>query len=126
MSDVTKLGIDETSIRKGHNYVTIFSDIQQHRVIDVQKGKDSNTINNFAKQLESKGGNRNKIEQICIDMSASFIAGTKDVFENAQITFDKFHIIQHLNNAMDTVRKQERINNDLLKGHKYTFLKTRC
>ena len=48
-------------------------------------------------------------------MSPSFIAGAKDVFKNAQITFDKFHIIQHLNNAMDTVRKQERINNDLLK-----------
>ena len=54
------------------------------------------------------------------------IAKSKDDFKNVQITSDKFHIIQHLNNAMDTVRKEERKGNDLLKGHKYTFLKARC
>ena len=124
LSDVSSIGIDETSIKKGHKYVTVFADMEQRRVVDVQEGKDAKTINGFVKQLELKGGNRNKISQISIDMSRAFIAGTEEVFPNGQITFDKFHIVQHLNNAMNTVRKQERVGNDLLKGHKYTFLKS--
>ena len=41
----------------------------------------------------------------------------------SNITFDKFHTVQHLNKAMDTVRKDERKGNDLLKNHKYTYLR---
>ncbi len=45
-------------------------------------------------------------------------------FKNAAITFDRFHIKQHLNNAMDEVRKKERAEHEILKRHKYTFLKS--
>ena len=123
LSAVCELGIDETSSKKGHNYVTTFVDMKQHRVVDVQPGKDSKTISGFVEQLELKGGNRKQIEQVCIDMSPAFFAGTVEMFQNSQITFDKFHIIQHLNNAMDQVRKGERAGNELIKNHKYTFLR---
>jgi transposase len=131
LSSVCELGIDETSTKKGHNYVTTFVDtvtepcrsMEQHRVIDVQPGKDSETITGFVEQLELKGGDRKQIEQVCIDMSPAYVAGTLDMFQNSQITFDKFHIIQHLNNAMDEVRKKERAGNELIKNHKYTFLR---
>jgi transposase len=123
LSAVCQLGIDETSSKKGHRYITTFVDMDQHRVIDVQPGKDIQTVTNFVEELELKGGDRKQIEQVCIDMSPSFIAGTYDMFQNSQITFDKFHIIQHLNNAMDEVRKKERIGNELIKNHKYTFLR---
>ena len=140
LSTVCELGIDETSTKKGHNYVTTFVDMFQHRVIDactlrstrVQPGKDSSTITGFVEQLELKGGDRKQIEQVCIDMSPAFVAGTLEMFQNSQITFDKFHtctvyvvrgIIQHLNKAMDEVRKGERAGNELIKNHKYTFLR---
>jgi transposase len=131
LSNVCEVGIDETSTKKGHNYVTTFVDMQQHRVIDastqlsnhVQPGKDSATITGFVEQLELKGGDRKQVEQVCIDMSPAYISGTLEMFQNSQITFDKFHIIQHLNQAMDEVRKKERVGNELIKNHKYTFLK---
>ena len=123
LSDVCELGIDETSSKKGHNYVTTFVDMEKHRVIDVQPGKDSEVVTNFVEQLELKGGDRKQIEQVCIDMSPAFIAGSLEMFANSQLTFDKFHIIQHLNKAMDEVRKKERIGNELIKNHKYTFLR---
>lgn len=123
LSDVCEIGIDETSSKKGHNYVTTFVDMSQRRVIDVQPGKDRETVAGFVEQLELKGGDRKQIEQVCIDMSPAFIAGTLNMFQNSQITFDRFHIIQHLNNAMDEVRKGERAGNELIKNHKYTFLR---
>jgi transposase len=131
LSSVCELGIDETSTKKGHNYVTTFVDMVQHRVIDVQPGKDSATITGFVEQLELKGGDRKQIEQVCIDMSPAYVSGTLEMFQNSQITFDKFHIIQHLNQAtvgepcrtMDEVRKGERAGNELIKNHKYTFLR---
>ena len=124
LSGVRELGIDETSSKKGHNYVTVFADMVERRVIYSQAGKDSKIIDNFAEQLEQKGGSRERIEHICIDMSPSYISGATAAFPNSEITFDKFHIVQHLNVAMDTVRKEERLGNDLLKGHKYTFLRS--
>jgi transposase len=123
LSSVCEIGIDETSTKKGHNYVTTFVDMEKHRVIDVQQGKDKETVTDFVEQLELKGGDRKQIEQVSIDMSPAYIAGTLEMFENGQITFDKFHIIQHLNKAMDDVRKAERVGNELIKNHKYTFLR---
>lgn len=123
LSAVCEVGIDETSRKKGHDYITIFVDMPGRRVIDVEIGKDKEAIENFVHVLESKGGDRKQIEQVSIDMSPSFIAGSMEQFSNAQLTFDKFHIVYHLNQAMDDVRKLERRENELLKGHKYTFLK---
>jgi transposase len=57
-------------------------------------------------------------------MSQAYISGVERVFPKANIVFDKFHIVQHLNKAMNTVRRDERRGNDALKGHKYTFLKS--
>jgi transposase len=124
LSNVCEIGIDETSSKKGHSYVTTFVDMNSRRVIDVQPGKDSEAVTNFVEQLELKGGDRKQVEQVCIDMSPAYIAGTLEMFQNSQITFDKFHIVQNLNKAMDEVRKKERIGNDLIKNHKYTFLRS--
>jgi transposase len=50
-------------------------------------------------------------------MSQAYISGVERTFPNANIVFDKFHIIQHINKAMNTVRRDERRGNDALKGH---------
>ncbi len=60
-----------------------------------------------------------------MDLSPSFIAGAAESFPNAQITFDRFHVVKLLNEAMNQVRIAERKEHDALKGHKYTFLKNR-
>jgi len=58
-------------------------------------------------------------------MSPAFISGCAANLPEAEITFDKFHVIKEVNKAMDELRRLERKGNDLLKGHKYTFLKSK-
>ena len=58
-------------------------------------------------------------------MSPAFISGCLEHLPEAAITFDKFHVIKEVANAMDELRKAERKSNDMLKGHRYTFLKNK-
>lgn len=58
-------------------------------------------------------------------MSPAFISGCNTNLPEAEITFDKFHVVKEVNKAMDELRRLERKGNDLLKGHKYTFLKSK-
>ncbi len=120
-SMVTQLGFDETSQRKGHNYIAVAVDLKEPRVLHLVKGKDSNTIKQIGDYLEMKVVDEEQITQASIDLSPAFISGIKEHFPEAKITFDRFHVIKLLNGAMDTVRKQERREHDALKGYKYTF-----
>ncbi|TXL17870.1 hypothetical protein BMR04_03455, partial [Methylococcaceae bacterium HT3] len=56
------------------------------------------------------------------DLSPSFIAGAAEAFPSAEITFDRFHVVKLINEAMNQVRISERKEHDTLKGHKYTFI----
>lgn len=123
LSNVTQIGMDETSRKKGHNYVTIFADLDSRRVIHACEGKDAATIESFADSLKEKGGDCENIEVVSMDMSPAFISGAMDYLPNASIVFDKFHLVQSLNKSLDEVRIAERKGNELLKGHKYTVLK---
>ena len=125
VSMVTKLGFDETSRRKGHSYITVAVDLDQKRVVHVVKGKDAQTISDIQEYLTKKGVAKEQITQASIDLSPAFISGIRAQFPEAQITFDRFHVVKLLNEAMDTVRKQERKEHEQLKGHKYTFLKNK-
>ena len=120
---VTQLGFDETSRRKGHNYVTVAVDMEESRVLHVVKGKDGNTIKEIKAYLETKGVDNKQITQASINLSPAFISGIRKYFPEASITFDRFHVVKLLNEAMDSVRQQERREHDALIGHKYTFLR---
>jgi transposase len=122
-STVTRIGIDETSTVKGHNYVTVLADIDSRRVLFATPGKDKGTIFRIKEHLQNKKVKAEKITDACIDMSPSFIAGLGEHFPNAAITFDKFHVVKLLNEAMDKLRKLEYKEHQILKGHKYTLLK---
>lgn len=123
-TEITKLGIDETSRKKGHEYITVAVDMEQKRTVHVTEGKDAQTIEKITDYLESKGSPKEKIEQVCIDLSPAFISGVIKEMPNAAIIFDRFHVQQLLNEAMDDVRKKEKSEHDILKHHKYTFLKS--
>src|SRR6202042_3339752 len=77
----------------------------------------------FAAFLEAHGGKRENITDASIDMGAAFIAGVKANFPNAKITFDKFHVIKLVNEAVDEVRRTEAKSNDWIKGTRYLWLK---
>jgi len=122
-SSTEAIGMDETSRAKGHDYITLFVDLKQRRTIYITKGKDSGTLKDFVKDLEIHQGHKESIKELSCDMSPAFIKGVKDNLPNAEITFDKFHIIKLINKAVDTIRKEESGEIKLLKGTKYLFLK---
>lgn len=120
-----KVGFDETSSKKGHKYVTTMVDLEARRVLFATEGKNAKCIEKSVNYLKTKDVDVDKIKQACIDMSPAFISGLHTHLPKAAITFDKFHVVKELNKAMDTLRKQERIGNEMLKKHKYTFLKSK-
>ena len=124
-SGVKRVGIDETSKTKGHDYVTLFVDLEESKTIFVAEGKGSETLEEFKKDLTEHGGKSENITDASIDMSPAFIKGVEENFLNAEITFDKFHIMKIINKAVDEVRKTETKEQDILCGQKYLFLKNR-
>lgn len=122
-SEVTTIGLDETSNKRGHNYITLFVDLDKSKVMYATEGKDSSTIKTFKETFENHNGDTLSVENISCDMSPAFIKGVNEQFPNADITFDKFHVIKKINEAVDEVRRLELKENILLKGTRYMWLK---
>ena len=122
-SKVAAIGIDETSIAKGHDYISLFVDLNEKRVMHVSDGKSNKTVVDFVEAFEKKGGMVNNVKDVSCDMSKAFIKGVKENLPDAQITFDKFHIMKIINDGVNKVRQEESISNPLLKGARYIFLK---
>lgn len=121
-SETTAVGIDETS-KKGHSYITVAVDLKEKKVIFAVDGKDSTTVKAFADDFVLHGGNVSKIGIITCDMSLGFKKGIRERFQNAKMIIDKFHVIKHANEAVDSTRKAEARKNAELKGTKYIWLK---
>jgi transposase len=123
------IGIDEISIRKGHTYRIVVSDLERMRPIWFG-GEDRSeaSMDEFFTQL---GANKCKrIELAVMDMWKAFGNSTRRNAPQARILFDKFHIMSHLGDALDTVRKHEyaRLSGKdrrFIKGQKYTLLSHR-
>ena len=114
---------DETAARRGHNYVSLFIDLDCRRVLFATEGKDAATVAAFATDLAAHGGNPEAVAEVCIDMSPAFIAGTADSLPKAQITFDKFHVVKLINEAVDEVRRAEQKSRTELSKSRYLWLK---
>jgi transposase len=123
LSEVKQIAADETSARRGHDYISLFVDMARRKVVHVADGKDAATVDGFAAFLQAHGGKRENITDVAIDMGAGFIAGVKANFPDAKITFDKFHVIKLVNDAVDEVRRTEAKTNDWIKGTRYLWLK---
>jgi len=122
-SAVTMVGVDETSSKRGHNYVTLFVDLAVPKVLFATEGKDASTVKRFREDLVGHKGKPESIKEFCSDMSGAFIKGVNDNFADARLTFDKFHIMQVINNAVDEVRRQEQNERPELKKSRYLWLR---
>jgi transposase len=120
------IGIDEISVRKGHDYRIVVSDLQKHRAIwfgGVDRSEAS--MDEFYGFLgKSKAG---KLRLAVMDMWKAFRNSTNRHAPQAAILFDKFHVLRHLSEALDRVRKQEYArlsgrSRKFIKGQKYALL----
>jgi transposase len=123
LSALTHLGIDETASKRGHHYISLFVDLEEARVLFATEGKDAGTVAAFREELEQKGGVAEQIQEVCIDMSAAFIKGVGQSFPLAEMTFDKFHVMKLVNEAVDEVRRAEQKERPELKGSRFVWLK---
>lgn len=112
LKDLAKLALDETSFRRGHDYVTLMINAEERCVIDVEEGRDKETVANFCKKLVEKGGDPANITAVTSDMSKSFCPAIEENFPNASHVIDKFHVKQIVTTAMEEVRKLEQKETD--------------
>jgi transposase len=120
---VKELAVDETSTRKGHNYFTIMSDREAKKVIGVAVGKDKEAFAHALIDMEIRGGNRAKVRSITMDMSTAYISAAGETMAQADIVFDRFHIIKKLNEAVDKIRRTEQKVHAELRKTRYLWLK---
>jgi transposase len=125
-----RISVDETSYRKGHDYVTVVTDQEQAAVLHVAENRETGSLAEFYDLLsyEQKKG----IESVCMDMWPAYIRATREAIPDAdsKIAFDRFHVAQYLGKAVDQVRRQEhrqliRQGDDRMKGSKYQWLRNR-
>jgi transposase len=125
IEEVRELSVDETSRRKGHNYFTIMSDREAKKVVGVGIGKDTEAFAHALVDLEIRGGSRESIKSITMDMSRSYISAATEMMNQADIIFDRFHIVKKLNEAVDKIRRKEQKEHDELKKTRYMWLKNK-
>ena len=107
MSEVRIVGIDETSVKKGHEYITVVHDLEQKRLLFACAGRDHEALAAFAQDLKDHGGEPTAIEHACMDMSGAYLKGVRASLPKAQVSYDRFHVIALANAAMDEVRSSE-------------------
>ena len=123
------IGIDEISIKKGHTYRIIVSDLERHRPIWFGgKDRSEESMNLFYQSLGPVKSKR--IRLAVMDMWKPFENSATCNIPDAAILYDKFHVMRHLGEALDQVRKSEYArlsgrNRRFIKGQKYTLLSHR-
>jgi transposase len=126
LSATERVGIDDTSFRRGQDYVSVFCDIDpgERRAVFVCEGRDQETVEHFAGFLKAHGGDPDSITEVCQDMSQAYLAGVRDHLPNARVTFDRYHVKQKLGEAIDEVRRREaKTHKELLRNTRYLWLK---
>ena len=120
--DVDTVGVDETSHKRGHHYVSLFVDMTKTRVMHVAEGKNNSVFASFRGELKKRQINPTQITSLCMDLSPAFRKGARENFPAADVTFDKFHLIKAMNHALDQVRREEQHDKNELKHSRYLWL----
>ncbi|HVB52946.1 MAG TPA: ISL3 family transposase [Candidatus Acidoferrales bacterium] len=121
-SGVHRAGMDETSRRHGHHYVSMFVDLDRVKVLFASPGRDAESLGRFKADLEAHGGRAEQLSELCADMAPAYRKGAERYFPRVPITFDRYHLMQNLNRAVDQVRRQEQENASELKRSRYLWL----
>jgi len=118
------LGLDEKSFAKGQSYVSLMTDLDASRVIEVMDGRNAECAEMLLETLPEEVAA--KLEAVCIDMSASFQSAIESALPGVAIVHDRYHISAHLNDAVAKVHRKEnailqRLGDERLKGTQRLF-----
>jgi transposase len=126
---IERVGLDEKSMKKGHHYLSVLSDTQRGRVLEVVEHRTEES----AKELLNKGltnDQRKKVKSVSMDMWQAYENAAREMLPHADVVFDRFHVSAHLNKAVDLTRRDEfrklsrknRKAAEALKGSRHLFL----
>ena len=122
------IGMDEKSFLKGQSYVTIMTDPERKRVIDVAQNRKKDSVDTLWDSLTDK--QKSGVKAVSMDFWRAFITGAENHVPGAAIVHDKFHIMKYMNEAVDKVRRKENKylmaqQDRTLIGTKYLWLKAK-
>lgn len=118
-----KIAVDEKAYKKGHEYVSVFTDLDTGEVVFVTQGRKKEVFEGFKNWLLSMGFTQERVELFSMDMSKSYQAGRELYFPKSEVVFDRFHIKKLLNECLNKVRRREVKTNNKLTNTKYIWLK---
>jgi transposase len=125
---IEQIGVDEKAYRKGHRYVTLVNDLAKSRVLYVAEGREQSSLDGFWETLTP--AQLAGIQAVAMDMWDPYVSSVGEHLPGAaeKIVFDKFHIAQHLGEAVDQVRRKEHktlkaAGDERLVGTRYEWLK---
>lgn len=130
ISEVQRVGFDEKSFLRGHNYITLLNDLDEGRVLDVVPERTEAACRELIMKALPTPWSRFKIEAAAMDMWPAFTKAARDLLEEAEIVFDRFHVSKHLGEAVDQVRRAEHKQlmtqgDRSLTGSRYSLLRSK-
>ncbi|MBD3676353.1 MAG: ISL3 family transposase [Planctomycetaceae bacterium] len=125
LEEIKHIGIDEKNFGKGHDYVSVMTDIDGGRVLEVTPGRTKEAADSLWKTLPEE--QKSQVKAVAVDMWAAFIHSAEENVPEADIVHDRFHIAKHLNEAVDKVRRAEHKSlkqegDERLTGSRYLWL----
>ena len=120
------LGVDEVARAKGHDYMTVIYDMKEGHLIGVETGRTADVFSGFLKRLPAE--TTEKIEAVAMDMGPSYQKSVRECLPNADIVFDRFHVMKNYSKALSNqrrieFRKANKAGKELLTGTHYLVLK---
>jgi len=120
------LGVDEVARAKGHDYMTVVYNLESGQLIWVHEGRTAEIFSMFLKQLQNP--TKEGILAVAMDMGPAYQKAVRDDLPNADIIFDRFHVMQNYNKAIDNqrrieFRKADKFNKKLITGTRYLLLR---
>lgn len=122
LSGTVNASLDEKSFRKGHQFVSVLSNPDTGAILNVTEGRTQVSAELLLTETLSSYQLR-QIETISMDMWKAYINAAEKVCPKAAICHDKFHLVQHMNKAVDQVRREETKTQHELKKTRYIWLK---
>jgi transposase len=97
--------VDEKAVRRRHNYVTVVMNGDTRELIFMKEGKKKETLLDFINRLSPK--QKSNVQAVGMDRGGAYLAAVREGLPQAAVVFDKFHIIQNMNRALDEIRREE-------------------
>ena len=124
LHEIEFMGVDEFSLRSGHEYMTVFTDLVSGRIVHSVEGRSKEALAPFLKVLRKKATN---LKAIAMDMNGSYFASVRERLPHIDIVFDRYHVSALMNRAIDDIRRGQQkeldtLGQKALKGNRFLLL----